>query len=93
MDLHCDNCGETAGEDSVLIEQGYARCPGCGSVLGRVKKEKKFSRMNLFELAAWSSMPSHVYKEIMDRMGLALTYLEDGAVPTAAAILRKFLNH
>jgi hypothetical protein len=56
-------------------------------------KGKKFSEMNLFELSIVSAMPSDVYNEIRRRTELALTYLEDGAVNTAAAILQKFLNH
>ncbi|MDR1175355.1 MAG: hypothetical protein LBK83_07805 [Treponema sp.] len=91
MDLHCDNCGETAGEDSVLIERGYARCPECGSVLGPVKKDNKFSGMNLFQLAAASSMPSEVYRKIKEKTGLVLLYLEAGAVQTAVDILREFI--
>jgi hypothetical protein len=48
--------------------------------------------MNLFELSVISAMPDDVYDEIKRRIGLALTYLEDGATNTATIILREFLK-
>jgi glycerate-2-kinase len=56
-------------------------------------KGKKFSEMNLFELSIVSAMTSDVYGAIRRQVELALTYLEDGATNTAAAVLQKFLNH
>ncbi|MDR1587275.1 MAG: hypothetical protein LBS57_07465 [Treponema sp.] len=53
---------------------------------------KKVPEMNLFELSIVGAMPSDVYREIRKQTELALTYLEDGAANTAAAILQKFLN-
>jgi hypothetical protein len=55
----------------------------------RVKKGD-LEAMNLFELSVISVMPDDVYYEIKNRIELALTYLEDGAVNTARDILLTF---
>jgi hypothetical protein len=48
--------------------------------------------MSLFELSLISVMPHDVYQEIKNRISLALTYLEDGAINTSGDILRSFLR-
>jgi hypothetical protein len=57
-----------------------------------MKKKKELSAMNLFELSVIGVMPRDIYHEIRSLMGLALTYLEDGAVQTSKAILQEFLG-
>jgi hypothetical protein len=101
MNLFCDNCQEPVSSGSALLERDHAHCPECGSVLEpdteihdklERLKDKKISEMDLLELAAFSSMPANVHQEIERQADLALLYLEDGAVHTAAAILRRFLS-
>jgi hypothetical protein len=35
VDFYCEECRETASEEFVVLEQGYAYCPECGSFLGQ----------------------------------------------------------
>jgi hypothetical protein len=50
------------------------------------------SEMSFFALSVISVMPRDVYREIKDRLTVALMCLEDGDPNTAKNILEKFLN-
>jgi hypothetical protein len=54
---------------------------------------KTVREMDFFEMHLVSFMPVEIYREIKERLSLALTYLEDGAVNTAKDILRRMVEN